>query len=97
MRGQYFVILERYGYVCNGSGCGCMEVDAQNAEALEICCVSVGNLTLAKEQAYNDMSDKQIVKDTLKYKNRQTLARHYMCPLEVYKIMLECWAHNSKQ
>ena len=53
--------------------------------------------TLAKEQAYNDMSDKQIVEDTLKCKNRQTLARPYMCPLEVYKIMLECWAHNSKQ
>ena len=43
------------------------------------------------------MSDKQVVEDTLKIKNRQTLARPYMCPLEVYKIVLECWAHNSKQ
>ena len=53
--------------------------------------------TLAKEQPYNDMSDKQVVDDARKAKNRQTLARPYMCPLEVYKIMLECWAHNSKQ
>ena len=53
--------------------------------------------TLAKEQPYNDMSDKQVVEDALKGKNRQTLARPDMCPLEVYKIMLECWAHNSKQ
>ena len=53
--------------------------------------------TLAKEQPYNDMSDKQVVDDAIKDKNRHTLARPYMCPLEVYKIMLECWAHNSKQ
>ena len=53
--------------------------------------------TLAKEQPYNDMSDKEVVEDALKGKNRQTLARPYMCPLEVYKIMLECWAHNSEQ
>ena len=53
--------------------------------------------TLAKEQPYSDMSDKQVIEDALKGKNRQTLARPYMCPLEVYKIMLECWAHNSKQ
>ena len=53
--------------------------------------------TLAKEQPYNDMSDKQVIDDALKGKNRQTLARPDMCPLEVYKIMLECWAHNSKQ
>ena len=53
--------------------------------------------TLAKEQPYNDLSDKQVVEDVLKGKNRQILARPDMCPLEVYKIMLECWAHNSKQ
>ena len=53
--------------------------------------------TLAKEQPYNDMSDKQVVEDALKGKNRQTLARPDMCPLKVYKIMLECWEHNSNQ
>ena len=46
--------------------------------------------TLAKEQPYNDMSDKQVVEDALKGKNRKTLARPDMCPLKVYKIMLEC-------
>ena len=53
--------------------------------------------TLAKEQPYNDMSDKQVVEDALKGKNRKTLARPDMCPLKVYKIMLECWEHNSNQ
>ena len=53
--------------------------------------------TLAKEQPYSDMSDKQIVEDALRGKNRKTLARPDMCPLEVYKIMLECWAHNPEQ
>ena len=53
--------------------------------------------THAKEQPYNDMSDKQVVEDALKGKNRTILTRPYMCPLEVYKIMLKCWEHNSKQ
>ena len=53
--------------------------------------------TLAKEQPYNDMSDKQVVENALKGKNRKTLARPDMCPLKVYKIMLECWEHNSHQ
>ena len=53
--------------------------------------------TLAKEQPYNDMSDKQVVENALKGKNRKTLARPDMCPLKVYKIMLECWEHNSNQ
>ena len=53
--------------------------------------------TLAKEQPYNDMSDKQVVEDALKGKNRKTLARPDMCPLKVYKIMLECWEYNSDQ
>ena len=53
--------------------------------------------TLAKEQPYNDMSDQQVIEDALKGKSRTILARPYMCPLEVYIIMLKCWAHNSKQ
>ena len=53
--------------------------------------------TLAKEQPYNDISDEQLIEDALKGKNRTILARPYMCPLEVYIIMLKCWVHNSKQ
>ena len=53
--------------------------------------------SLAKEQPYNDMSDKQVIEDALKGRNRKILAKSDMCPLEVYKIMLECWAHNSEQ
>ena len=53
--------------------------------------------TLAKEQPYNYMSDEQVVENALKGKNRKTLPRPDMCPLKVYKIMLECWEHNSDQ
>ena len=53
--------------------------------------------TLAKEQPYNDMSDQQVIEDALKGKNRKILDRPYMCPVEVYNIMLKCWAHNSEQ
>ena len=53
--------------------------------------------SLAKEQPYNDMSDKQVVEDALRGKNRKILSKPDMCPLEVYKIMLECWAHNFEQ
>ena len=52
---------------------------------------------LATQQPYSDMSDKQVIEDALKGKNRKILAKPDMCPLEVYKIMLECWAHNSDQ
>ena len=52
--------------------------------------------TLAKEQPYNDMSDKQVVDDATKGKNRKLLARPDMCPPEVYEIMLKCWEHNTK-
>ena len=54
-------------------------------------------VTLAKEQPYNDMSDKQVVEDALKGKNRKTLARPDTCPIKVYTIMLKCWEHNSEQ
>ena len=53
--------------------------------------------TLAKEQPYNDMSDKQVVDDAIKGKNRKLLAIPYMCPIKVYEIMLKCWEHNTKQ
>ena len=53
--------------------------------------------TLAKEQPYNDMSDKQVVDDAIKDKNRMLLARPDMCPPEVYEIMLKCWEHSTKQ
>ena len=53
--------------------------------------------TLAKEQPYNDMSDKQLVENALKGKNRKILAKPDVCPLKVYKIILECWEHNCDQ
>ena len=55
--------------------------------------------TLAKEQPYNDMSDKQVIENALKGKSkeRRLLAKPEMCPPEVYEIMLKCWAHNTKK
>ena len=53
--------------------------------------------TLSKVQPYNDMSDKEVVENALKGKNRTILAKPDMCPLEVYETMLKCLAHNSEQ
>ena len=53
--------------------------------------------TLAKEQPYNDLSDKKVVEDALKGKNRMILVKPKICPIKVYKIMLECWEHSSEQ
>ena len=53
--------------------------------------------TLAKEKPYNEMSDKQVVEDALRGKNRKILAKPDVCSLEEYKILLECWAHNPEQ
>ena len=53
--------------------------------------------TLAKVQPYNDISDRQVVEDALRGKNRTLLAKPNICPLKVYKIMLKCWAHNSNE
>ena len=50
--------------------------------------------TLAKEQPYNGMSDKQVVENAIKGKNRKLLATLDMC---LYNIMLKCWIHNTKQ
>ena len=53
--------------------------------------------TLAKEQPYSDMSDKQVVEDVLKGKNRKILTKPDTCPVEMYKVMLDCWRHNSER
>ena len=53
--------------------------------------------TLTKDKPYNEMSDKQVVEDALRGKNRKILAKPDVCSLEEYKIMLECWAHNPEQ
>ena len=53
--------------------------------------------TLAKVQPYSDMSDKQVVEDALRGKNRTLMAKPNVCPLEVYEIMLKCWAHNPER
>ena len=50
--------------------------------------------TLANEQPCNDMSYKQIIEDALKGWNRKLLVKPYMCPLEVYEVMLQCWAYD---
>ena len=53
--------------------------------------------TLAKEQPYNDMSDKQVIHDAIKGKNRKLMTKPDMCPPEVYDIMLKCWVHRPSQ
>ena len=53
--------------------------------------------TFAKKQPYSDMSDKQLIEDALKGKNRKIMAKPDTCPVEIYKVMLDCWPHNSER
>ena len=53
--------------------------------------------TFAKEHPYKDMSDKQVVDDAIKGKNRKLLPKPDMCPPKVYDIILKCWAHRPSQ
>ena len=53
--------------------------------------------TLGKEEPYNDMSDKQIIEDALKGKDRKILPKPDMCLVQLYEIMLKCWPHNSER
>ena len=53
--------------------------------------------TFAKEHPYKDMSDKQVVDDAIKGKNRKLLPKPDKCPPKVYDIILKCWAHRPSQ
>ena len=48
--------------------------------------------TLAKEQPYADMKDKELIADAMKGAQRQLLSRPNACPEPIFQIMMQCWA-----
>ena len=47
--------------------------------------------TLAKEQPYADMKDKELIADAMKGAQRQLLSRPNACPEPIFQIMMQCW------
>ena len=53
--------------------------------------------TLAKEQPYADMKDKELIADAMKGAQRQLLSRPNACPEPIFQIMMQCWATEPEQ
>ena len=53
--------------------------------------------TLAKEQPYADMKDKELIADATKGAQRQLLSRPNACPEPIFQIMMQCWATEPEQ
>ena len=52
---------------------------------------------LSKYQPYYEMQDMELVEDACKGPNRTLLSRPQECPVNVYQIMTQCWAHEPSQ
>ena len=53
--------------------------------------------TLVKQQPYQNLTDKEIIKDAIKGVRRQLLSRPAACPQSVYQIMQRCWVIDPKK
>ena len=53
--------------------------------------------TLAKEEPYNGMTDNEVVEDAVKGEGRSQLGRPGACPIDVFRVMEECWVFDSSQ
>ena len=52
---------------------------------------------LAKEEPYNEMSDRDLVQNAIRGSKRLLLSCPEGCPHNVYEIMNCCWAHEASQ
>ena len=50
--------------------------------------------TLAKQQPYHSMSDREVIDNAIKGENQLLLSKPENCPDEIYEIMLRCWVHD---
>ena len=53
--------------------------------------------TLAKDQPYSNLEDREVVADIVKGPNRTLLKRPTECPESMYEIMQKCWVHDASQ
>ena len=53
--------------------------------------------TLAKEQPYYQLQDREVVEDAIRGPDRMLLERPSKCPKDVYEIMKSCWIYDASQ
>ena len=53
--------------------------------------------TLANEQPYSEMTDKEVINDAIKGYKRQLLPKPNECPESVFQIMMQCWSAQPEQ
>ena len=53
--------------------------------------------TFAKKQPFDEMTDQEVIDDSVKGAERQLLLRPEACPPEVYEVMLRCWVHEPNE
>ena len=53
--------------------------------------------TLANEQPYSEMTDRELIRDAIKGFKRQLLPKPNECPDSVYQIMMQCWSAQPEQ
>ena len=53
--------------------------------------------TLADQQPFSEMTDKEVINDAIKGFKRQLLSKPNECPESVFQIMMQCWSAQSKQ
>ena len=50
--------------------------------------------TLGKVDPYDNMTDEEVIADSIRGPDRMVLERPPTCPQDVYDIMLRCWVHE---
>jgi hypothetical protein len=50
--------------------------------------------TLGKDDPYDNMTDEEVIADSIRGPDRMILERPTNCPQDVYDIMLRCWVHE---
>ena len=53
--------------------------------------------TFAKKQPFEEMTDQEVIDDSVKGPERQLLPRPEACPPEIYEVMLRCWVHEPSE
>ena len=56
-------------------------------------------LTFAREQPYEQLSDKEVVENLNNLRENESLCevldQPFNCPRDVYELMLECWSKHT--
>ena len=50
--------------------------------------------SLARSEPYGEMTDEELIADSMKAGDRKLLARPEACPRKIYNVMLRCWLHE---